>query len=101
MAQGSSLSLKTYSLPLLESAVGEMTLLKPRTRQRILAIREQIDFVNQDVPYLMGLHDHTFDASLDAMNREVIRENLRAGYSVMAGRAKNIAERISEVLEAG
>lgn len=101
VARGQSLSLKTYSLPLFESAVREMTLLRPRPRQRMLAIREQIDLLNQEVPYLMGLHARTFDASLDVINREVIREITTSSYSFMARSAKNIADRISEVLEAG
>ena len=96
--EGASLNLKTYSLPLLESSLGEFTLVPPEVRRQILAVREQLDLLNQDVPIASALHEKTFNPSLDPANREIVTANIESTYRVVARRAQDIANRITSII---
>jgi hypothetical protein len=100
-AAGISLTLKTHSLPLLDSALSDLVLIPVPLRREILAVREQLDLLNQEVAFLMVLHQQTFDSRIDLLNDNLIRQNLEKGYRTMADRAKDIAVRISRILAAG
>lgn len=100
VAEGINLSLKTYSLPLLESGVSDLVLLPLGYRREVLALREQLDLLNQDVPRLMELSNRTFDSALTGENRAVVVRNIERGYSTMGESAQDIANRISALLSA-
>jgi hypothetical protein len=98
--QGSSLTLKTYALPLIEAGLlPELILLPPSIRREVLSIREQLGFINQDVPRMMALHDRTFDSSLTSANRVLVQQELTIGYRKLAERAQQIADRVKHLID--
>jgi hypothetical protein len=100
VGQGSSLTLKTYALPLIDAGLlPELILLSPSIRREVLSIREQLGFINQDVPRMMALHDRTFDSSLTTANRVLIQQELTIGYRKLSERAQHIADRVKHLID--
>lgn len=92
--QRASLNVKVYALPLVDASVPELALLSPDDRREILAIRQGLDVMNQDVPTIKAMHEKTFDGSLNVGSRAIVEGNLTRSYEVMADRAVDLANRI-------
>lgn len=98
VALGTSLALRTYDLPLIEASTAELALLPLSFRRQVLSIRQQLDFINQDVPRLTRLNEMTFDSGLSTANRQVIAQDLEDGYRTMARRARRLADQIEPLV---
>lgn len=99
VASGTSLTLKTYSLPLIEAGLlPELVLLTVGVRREVLAIREQLGFINQDVLRLNSLHERTFDSSLIPENRALVVKDIERGYRSLGERARAIANRVDKLI---
>jgi len=93
----SGLNLKQYDLPLLTSQVQKLSICSISFQQQVLQIKAQLDLFNADMSFLMRQYDLTFNPSLDAGNRAIIRANLESGYAKNARSAIRIADLIAKV----
>lgn len=97
-ALGIGLSLKTYSLPLLQAQVSNLSILPPTFQQEILDLHSKVDLFNQQCSALITEHGRTFDSSLSPENHAIVRKNLANGYQDLGERARRLADLISKVL---
>ena len=97
-SEGIGLSLKTYTMPFLQTQVPNLAVLSVSTQQRLLDIHSKLDLLNQHAGQLIQDYNRTFDSGLSSANHQVVRSNLQSGYLDMASRAQKLADLITAAL---
>lgn len=95
-AQGTALSLKTYSLPLLEAYASELAILPPARLLQFVDIRSRLSLFNQQVTFIMGETQRASESAPDS--RAAARKTVRTGYDDLVRRARNMTDSISALL---
>ncbi len=90
-----------YSLPYLESQLGQLHLFPPDLQRRLMSIRYYLTLFNSDVDFARQMFDLTFDPAVMAVNQLVIDKNIESSYKKLAGRAERLAKEIGELIELG
>lgn len=80
-AENIGLSLKTYSLPFIESIVEHLSIFNSKFQRDILEVREQINILNEEVENAMFYFRLTLDTSCMNTNKDIIRSNINNSYS--------------------
>lgn len=96
---GIGLNVKPFSMPFLESVLGDLFLFNVEFQRRILEVRSQISILNQDIDLTMSYHRMTFNLSSSDKNKDIILQNINSGHIEIANRCKSIANKIIVILE--
>ena len=87
----------TYSLPFLESQMSNLPLCPSDFQLRLLLMKEQLDYFNQESRFFMGQYEKTFDPSIIGSNRDAVLANIEEACERLAQRARWITDAISEL----
>jgi hypothetical protein len=98
-ANNTGLSLKTFSLPYLESVLSELFLFETKFQMQILGIRSQIDILNEDIENVLYYHRLTFDSSAVGKNKDNILDNINGGHAEIERRCRLIVDKIITVVD--
>jgi hypothetical protein len=94
-----SLSLKTYSLPFIESISEHLSIFEPEFQRKILEIQSQINILNEETEIATFYYRLTFDPLCMKTNTYIIRSNLKENYNEIQHRCRIIVDKICEILE--
>lgn len=96
-ASGGGLSLKSVSTPLLDSRLALLTAFKVDLQARLLSVRAQINFLNEEVESSRENQRLTFDSGITGENHARAVGNLNNNYRQYAIRARVIVDQISQL----
>ena len=86
-----------YNMPFIDAGISNLALCPTDFQLRILEIKEQLHFYNEQVKFILGQFEKTFDPSIIGANRKAILTNLDNGIEKLINRAKWIADNIKEL----
>lgn len=96
-AQTKALSLKTFSLPFLDSKISTLSLFDTKFQNTILEIRSQVNLLSEEIEQARFFYEKTFDSTLNQENHAIISQNLRDSYQHIANVSRRIVDRISNI----
>ena len=89
----------TFSIPFVEYNIAAVSLCSPVLQNRILEIKNQLEYYNQEVTFLLNMLAKTFEPNLEEFTKTAIETNIENGYRNLADRGRQIADLISELEE--
>lgn len=92
----SGLTLKKVFIPYADSKLGFLSLFEESFQRKILSIRRDIHFINEDIELAWYYFKKTFE-SLSDRNYKLIDENLNTTYLDVAGKTKRLTDKIEEI----
>jgi hypothetical protein len=95
----SSLGIKTFSLPVIDALLGDISIFDTDFQRKLLELRSQIDILNQEIEYCMQYFFLTFDPTSMATNSNTLNTNIENSHKQIANRCKIVIEKIEEILE--
>jgi hypothetical protein len=95
---GKVLTFRKYQLPFFDANLNQLSSFTPQEQASLLDIRAQLHLFHDLVDDAHFFHQLTFDSSLSEANRGNVESNLREAHSLIAERAKGIANRIGDFL---
>jgi hypothetical protein len=96
--EGRGLTLKKYEVPFLEGQAAELSICPLDFQRRVFRVKGQLNQFNQQVSYLQGQFEKTFDPSIVGANRENVERNLVEGYAAIAKIAEMIARAVDDIM---
>ena len=97
--EGISLSVKTFSLPLLDSRISMISLLKENAQKCIIEFRTQIGILNELFEEAKFYHEKTFDSNLSDENHVIVRTNLESCYQIIGRKARHLVDIIDGIIQ--
>ena len=94
-----SLSLKTCSMPFIESVLEQLSVFDSKFQANIFEIRSQLSILNQEIEEAVFYHRLTFDSLCMDTNANVIKNNLKNSYNHIQERCKIVVDKVDKVLE--
>lgn len=88
-----------YTLPYLESQLGNVYLFPQDLQRRLMAIRFYLSLFNNDVDFIRTMLALTFEPTVMQLNHAQIDTNIEMGYRNMGRRAETLARDIDETLD--
>ncbi len=96
-AENISLGLKTFSLPLTDSLLENISILDSEFQRKILEIKAQVDMLNQEIENSKYYFNLTFNPESLSINKDVLRTNIKSSYNMIQEKCKYIVGLISEI----
>jgi hypothetical protein len=93
--EDSTLGLKKFNTPFIDSNYSELHLFNTEFQRGILEIREQVRRINEEIDMAWFYFSKTFDSSLSDKNVEIVKGNLESAYLNIGNMAVNISKNIS------
>lgn len=97
---GGGLTLKKYSVPLLDARLGVLTWLPNNVQVLLLDIRTHLRMLDEEVDQTRYYFQLTFDPKVTGDNRQSVIQNLENGYRQYSDRARIIADGIAKLEQA-
>ena len=94
-----SLTFKKGAMPFTESRMHELSILPLELQRKLLDVRSHVELYNEDVDLAWSNIEKTFNPDMMAANKAAILGNITASYGYLATRAKDIADKITKILE--
>lgn len=98
-AENIILSLKTYSLPFIESILEHLSVFDSKFQRDILEVRDQISILNEEIENAMSYSRLTFDPSSMDTNKDIISTNINSSYNNIGERCRIIVDKINKILK--
>lgn len=95
---GNVLSLKAFNFPFLDSQISNLSLFDAEFQNRILEIKTQVNFINEDIELSRFYFEKTFDSSITEENHEIISKNLKNAYQDVGEKACRIVDSITKLI---
>lgn len=99
MAMVAGSVLKKCSLPFLDNNMNRLSLFGMGLQRLILQIRGRLTMLNQDIDSTQYYFQRTFDSTLSPENEKIIRINLTANYERIMENSRDIADKITYVIQ--
>lgn len=96
---GGSLGLKTYSLPVLDASLEDISIFDLKFQKNILEMRTQVDFLNQEIENCMRYFFLTFDPTSMGTNKNILELNIKNCHKQILDKSKYIADKIMQIID--
>jgi len=93
------LSLKTFSVPFIESILADLSVFDSEFQSGIFEIRDQISVLNEEIENGTFYFRLSFDPAAMNTNGEAIRKNLNSAYNNIQERCKLIVNKTEKILK--
>ena len=97
-AENISLSIKTFSLPLTDSLLENISIFDSEFQRKILEIRVQIDMLNQEIENSKGYFYLTFNPESLSVNKDILCVNMKSSYDIIQEKCRYITGLIDEII---
>ncbi|MEK7604532.1 MAG: hypothetical protein AAB442_01935 [Patescibacteria group bacterium] len=98
-SENRSLAIKTFSLPVMDSLLGDIWVFDSQFQREILELRSQVDILNQEIENCMQYFFLTFDPSTMSANATVLNTNLKESHGLIADRCKIVVSKIDVIID--
>jgi len=90
--------IKAYSLPFLESHTGSLAIFDAEFQRRLIEIRTQISFLNEEISQSRFYFEKTFD-NISLENYKIIDHNLSESYRNIAKLLRRLVDNIDKFID--
>ncbi len=97
--EGRGLSLKKINLPLVDSKLDSLSLFDLEFQRKLLDIRIQINFMNEEIEQARFYHRLTFDSGISNENHQLIVQNYTDSNLHISQIAKSIVQKIDSFIQ--
>jgi hypothetical protein len=94
--EGTSISLKTFTLPFTESVINQLWILESEMQALILEVRSQVAILNEEIDNARFYHRLSFDTNCMETNRQIVIDNLNMNYDEIQKKCKFIVDSIEK-----
>ncbi len=95
--EGQALSFKKYTIPLVESHMGSLSIFPETYRSQLLAIKAKLDLLNEEVEQSRFYFQKTFDPAVPDPMLQRIEQNITSQYRTIGTQSKILVEMITEL----
>lgn len=97
-AENMSLSLKTFSTPLIDSLLKNISIFGSEFQRKILGIKAQVNMLNQEIENSKNYFYLTFNPESLSANKDILHTNMKNSYNQIQEKCKYIVDLISEII---
>ena len=97
-AENMSLGLKTFSTPLIDSLLENISIFDSEFQRKILEIKAQVDMLNQEIENSKDYFYFTFNPESLSANKDILRANMKSSYNQIQEKCKYIVNLINEIV---
>lgn len=99
ITEGDNLSLKKITLPLIDSKLDSLSLFDVEFQRKLLDIKTQINFMNEELEQARFYFQKTFDGGISEENLNLITQNLRDSYLHISRIARTIVQKVDSFIQ--